>query len=303
TVHSEGMWRGELAGINKGGGEFYVDTSISIILDAKDEPIGIVGFFNDITERKQTQEKMREASKMAALGEFVTGAAHEINNPIGIISGNAQYLLAKFDLNTLKQMGSREFRKMKESLQMINKHSLRCGEITRKLLAFARGGEEIANKQLVKLNSILTEVMSMMQHQLGLSEITVDKQFSRLPLLEVSPSQMNQVFVNLLLNAQQAMGKGGKLTIKTEMTDHNQVQVQVIDTGEGIPEKNLGRAFEPFFTTRHAGEGTGLGLTVTYSIIKAHGGDIRIESEPGHGTKVMIELPVSRGPQSVFSLK
>ncbi|MDA2926037.1 PAS domain S-box protein [Acidobacteria bacterium AH-259-G07] len=302
TVHSEGMWRGELVGINQNNGEFFVDASISIILDVKDEPIGIVGFFNDITERKQTQEKMREASKMAVLGEFVTGTAHEINNPIAIISGNAQYLLAKFDLNTLKKMGSREFKKMKESLEMINKHSLRCGEITRKLLTFARGGEETAIKP-VKLNSILNDVLSMVEHQLELSEITVGKLFGRLPLVEVDPSQMNQVFMNLILNAQQAMRKGGKLTIKTEAIDHNQVQVEVVDTGEGIPEQNLGRVFEPFFTTRQPGEGTGLGLAVTYSIIKAHGGDIKLESKPGRGTKVMIELPVSAEPQSAFSLK
>ncbi|MDA2929926.1 PAS domain S-box protein [Acidobacteria bacterium AH-259-O06] len=295
TVHSEGMWRGELVGINQNNGEFFVDASISIILDVKDEPIGIVGFFNDITERKQTQEKMREASKMAALGEFVTGAAHEINNPIAIISGNAQYLLTKFDLKTMKETGSREFKKMKESLEMINKHSLRCGEITRKLLAFARGGEETAIKP-VKLNSILNDVLSMVEHQLELSEITVRKQFGRLPLVEVDPSQMNQVFMNLILNAQQAMRKGGKLTIKTEAIDHNQVQVEVIDTGQGIPEQNLGRVFEPFFTTRQPGEGTGLGLAVTYSIIKAHGGDIKLKSKPGDGTKVMIELPVSTEP-------
>ena len=292
TVQKEGVWQGELAGVNNAGKEFIVEASISSILNIDDEPIGLLGFFNDITERKETEEKMRETSKMSALGEFVTGAAHEINNPIGVISGNAQYLLHKFDVDSIQKMGKREFKKMKDSLEMINKHSLRCGEITRKLLAFGRGDKETTMKP-VRVNSILNEVLSMVEHQLELSEVSLEKQFSRLPMVDANASQLNQVFMNLFLNAQQAMPKGGKLTIKSGMPDEAHIRVEVIDTGVGIAKDDQERIFTPFFTTRH-GEGTGLGLSVTYSIVQSHQGDIKFESEEGKGTKVILDLPLSR---------
>lgn len=293
NVYGGGMWRGELWAINKQGNEFLVNASISMIIDSNHEPIGIVGFFNDITERKKTEEKLREASKMAALGEFVTGTAHEINNPIGIISGNAQYLLSKFDTKSIKKVGKRELKKIRESLEMINKHSLRCGEITRKLLAFGRSGQETTMAP-VKLNSVLNEVISILGHQLELSDITIDKHLGHLPQIEANASQLNQVFMNLILNAAQAMPKGGRLTIKSGHRGDNLVRAEVIDKGGGIPAEIQNHVFDPFFTTRRPGEGTGLGLSVTYSIIKAHQGDIQIESKSGQGTKVVVELPLKQ---------
>ena len=300
TVQKEGVWRGERTGFDRDGKQFPLDVQLSIILDTNDEPTGMVCFLNDITERKETEAKMREASKMAALGEFVSGTAHEINNPIGIISGNAQYLLAKLDYDTLKQMDKRDFGNFKESIEMINKHSLRCGEITRKLLEFGRGGQDTAMKP-VGLNSVINDVLSILGHQLELSEIKVEKKFGRLPKIDANADQLGQVFMNLLINARAAMSKGGKLGISSMLSISSMlgggdvVRVEVTDTGEGIPEQIRERIFEPFFTTRKPGEGTGLGLAVSYSIIKAHNGDIRAESIPGGGTRMIIELPVKGG--------
>ncbi len=291
TVQNEGVWRGERLGHDLKGNEFSLDVQIPLILDTSDDPIGLVCFLYDITLRKETEIKMRETSKMAALGEFVSGTAHEINNPIGIISGNAQYLLAKLDYDSLRKMGRREFNKFREAIEMINKHSLRCGGITQKLLAFGRGGIKTTMIP-VSINTFIKDVLSIVGHQFELSEIKVVQDLKRLPRLQANADQMNQVFMNLLLNARTAMSKGGTLRVSSKIVESGNIQVEVEDTGEGIPEENMERIFEPFFTTRETGEGTGLGLAVVYSIVKAHHGNIRVQSKPGKGTRAILDLPL-----------
>jgi len=290
-IIEEGMWRGELIGERKGGTRFYVDASISLILDKEDHAIGIIGYFVDITERKRTEERMREVTKMTALGEFVAGAAHEINNPLGIIAANAQYLLSKLKKTNLKDFSSKDIKVVKESVEMIHKHTLRCGGITQKLLTFGERGEE-GEKNLIDINEVIKEVLSIMSPQLKVSDITVEKQLAALPKVLGNSDQMNQVFINLVLNAQQAMPKGGKLIVKTMQIDKGMIRVEIFDSGIGIPEQIIDRVFEPFFTTRKDQKSTGLGLSVSYSIVKSHGGDIALASQPQKGATVIINLPV-----------
>ncbi len=290
-TQEEGMWRGELIGEKGGGTRFYVDASISLILNKEDHAIGIVGYFVDITERKRTEERMREVTKMTALGEFVAGAAHEINNPLGIIAANAQYLLSKFKKTKLKDFSSKDIKVVKDSIEMIHKHTLRCGGITQKLLTFGERGEE-GEKTLIDINEVIKEVLSIMGPQLKVSNINVEKQLAMLPKALGNSDQMNQVFINLILNAQQAMPRGGKLIIKTMRIDKGMIRAEIFDSGIGIPEQIIDRVFEPFFTTRKDQKSTGLGLSVSYSIIKSHGGDIALASQPRKGTTAIINLPV-----------
>lgn len=247
---------------------------------------------DDITEKVRFAEELRQVQKMSALGHFVAEAAHEINNPLNIVTGNAQYLLEKFQKLKFKNFSPKDFKDLIETLNVIYKHSMRCGQITRNLLMFGRK-ETGPHKVPTDINQRLEGILSIFGRQLELSQINVEKKMFKLPLVLADSFQIDQVFMNIIINAAQAMLKGGKLTIATFKADQRRIEIKITDTGVGIPKENINRVFEPFFTTRGVGEGTGLGLSVVYSIIKNHRGDIRIESQPGQGTTVTISLPIA----------
>lgn len=247
---------------------------------------------DDITEKVRFAEELRQVQKMSALGHFVAEAAHEINNPLNIVTGNAQYLLEKSQKLKFKNFSPKDFKDLIETLNVIYKHSMRCGQITRNLLMFGRK-ETGPHKVPTDINQRLEGILSIFGRQLELSQINVEKKMFKLPLVLADSFQIDQVFMNIILNARQAMLKGGKLTITTFKADQQRIEIKITDTGVGIPKENINRVFEPFFSTRGVGEGTGLGLSVAYSIIKNHRGDIRIESQPGQGTTVTISLPIA----------
>lgn len=247
---------------------------------------------DDLTKRVQMMEELRQAQKMSALGQFVAGVAHEINNPLNIVTGNAQYLLEKFRNASGGNLSEMDFHDLWQTLEMINKHCMRCGEITRHLLMFGHRENGI-QRRLVNMNALLEDVLSIFGRQLEFSQIKVEKKMADdLPAVSVDSSQMDQVFMNLILNARNAMSKGGTLSLATFKRGEHRVLIRISDTGEGIPKKILHRVFEPFFTTREVGKGTGLGLSIAYSIIKEHQGSIRIKSRVGEGTTVSISLPL-----------
>ncbi len=262
---------------------------------------------------KSTQLKLVEAEKMASLGQLTAGIAHEINNPVNFISGNlhplredvqeVMDLLQLYEqtaveagleqqlrpaLDKSKALQSADIRtEIRELLNGIEEGATRTTEIVQGLRTFARmdGGAP----QVFDLHQGIDSTLALLKNQLNSIEVIRD--YGKLPPLEGFPGKMNQVFMNLFSNAIQAMPGGGWLRIRTRQTPGKLVEIQIQDTGAGIPEEIRQKIFDPFFTTKQVGEGTGLGLSISLGIVKLHNGDIRIESEPGHGTTVTLILP------------
>jgi two-component system, NtrC family, sensor kinase len=234
---------------------------------------------------KSAQAQLIEKEKLSAVGEFVAGVTHELNNPLAVILGYAQ-LLGEEALSP-DQGGY---------LRHIVGGVERCRKITRGLLAFARQGP--SERVHVQINDLLEETLGFLQFELRTSKISVVRQFEpRLPLVTADPQQLQQVFLNIMNNARQAMeerGGNGMLTLTTRSAE-DQVRIVIEDDGPGIRPEHLGRLFTPFFTTKPVGKGTGLGMSVSYGIVRKHGGEIRAESPPGSGARFTIELPSATG--------
>ena len=241
----------------------------------------------DISQRKAMQQQLLQADKLASIGQLAAGVAHEINNPLGIILGYTQLLIREEPEGTERR----------EDLKTIEKHTRTCKTIVEDLLSFARRSH--TKKEPASVRDIIDEVLSVVRHNLELRRIEVVTHFDpQLPALVVDKDKLRQVFMNLIMNAQQAIGKDGRITIRTVFDDDRKhVRVSVSDTGTGIEPKHLPRIFDPFFTTKSTGEGTGLGLSVSYGIVKDHGGEILVESEPGKGSVFTVLLPVTADPR------
>ncbi|MCK4683092.1 PAS domain-containing protein [Candidatus Bipolaricaulota bacterium] len=247
-------------------------------------------------ELKQLQEQLIQSEKMASLGQIAAGVAHEINNPI---SGIMVYL------HTLATDLENDRFDRKQALTFLtdSKYELtRCSKIIKSLLDFSRQSRPMLAP--VDLGSILDETFSILGHRAKLQDIKVVQHIDPgLPRIQADMDQLKQVFFNLILNAIQAMPKGGRLTIHATQVDDKEgltkspesVRIDIKDTGCGIAEENIGKLFTPFFTTKEKGEGVGLGLAVAYGIIKRHGGDIRVMSSKGKGTTFSIFLGREEG--------
>ena len=231
-------------------------------------------------ELNQVQTQLIRSEKLASLGELVAGIAHEINNPL---TGILIY-------SSLISSDARLDQELKGDLDVIVRETERCANIVRGLLDFAR--ESIPRKTWTSLDSIMDAALSLVEHQSLFQNITVSRNYrDPLPHALIDPNQVEQVFVNMLLNAGQAMPEGGKLSITTgTCPDGEHVFATIADTGHGIPEENLPKIFDPFFSTKES-RGTGLGLSVSYGIINNHGGLIEVESSVGKGTQFTIILP------------
>jgi CheY-like chemotaxis protein len=222
---------------------------------------------------------------MSALGQLVSGVAHELNNPLSVIVGYGQLLLAR-------EVPSAVLR----PIELMVSQADRMAKIVRNLLLFAR--QRPAERTTVNLNDVLEQTLALRINQLTISAIAVEKKLTRgLPSVLADQHQLEQVFLNLMLNAEQAMLEaktGGRITLVTGvMRDGRSVYAEVIDDGPGIPPDALSHVFEPFFTTKTVGTGTGLGLSVSYGIVEDHGGHLGVESRPGR-TVFRLELPVAQ---------
>ena len=233
----------------------------------------------NITEKIQLEGQLMQAEKLSSIGLLAAGIAHEVNTPIAGISSYTQMLLKE----------TPESDRRKPILEKIEKQTFRAAEIVNGLLNFSRmNGSEF--KEL-DINQLIDDSLTLLNHQLQSSHITVDSQYDRsLPLVYGNSGKLQQVFINLFLNARDAMPSGGELAVQTAMTD-SMVIVDISDTGTGISEENIKRIFDPFFTTKEIGKGTGLGLAVTYGIIQEHGGRIFVDSDSGRGTHFRVKLP------------
>ena len=232
-------------------------------------------------ELRRAQSQLQQADKLAAMGQLVSGVAHEINNPAAIISGFAQTLL-------LDQLGPEQ----RETVQMMYDEATRIGRITSNLLAFARAGSK--ERTLVDLNEIVRRTYALRSYHLTTLSITVNLELDEEnPKAWANSSEMQQMLLNLLINAEQALTSTSdrrNITIRTAMAGEDHARLEVSDTGPGIPMEIQERIFDPFFTTKAEGSGTGLGLSICYGIVHDHGGRISVQSVPGHGATFTVEL-------------
>jgi signal transduction histidine kinase len=290
---------------------------------------------NALEELKKTQSYLLQSEKMAAIGQLAAGVAHEINNPVGFIHSNLgslhkysqriQDLLLKYEelMTTLKSNSSENITPLCEDIEGLKKRfkiefilkdlqkvitdSLEGTERIKKIVADLKSFSRVdqAEFKYANINEGLESTLNVVWNELKY-KCTVEKDFGELPQLYCNLGQLNQVFMNLLVNAAQAIKEKGTIIIATHCVnggkcsgrsekEGNYIEIKICDTGCGIPEDKLDRIFDPFFTTKPVGKGTGLGLSIAYDIIKKHQGEITVESEVGKGTTFTIQLPIREG--------
>jgi two-component system, NtrC family, sensor kinase len=252
----------------------------------------LLGKVRKANEQKSfLDEQLIQSQKLAAIGELSSGIAHEINNPLAIISQEsewANHLLQSDELRDHKQVND-----LKDSLREITRQVERCKEITHRLLNFARKMETLM--QRVDVNRLIEDMTKLVERETKQHNINIVRHFQKdLPPVVSDSPLLRQVMLNLLNNAAYAIQKDGAITLTTRLADQGQVEIIVADTGSGISKENLSKIFNPFFTTKPPGKGTGLGLSICHRIIDKLGGHISVTSELGHGTIFTIRLPLEQ---------
>ncbi|HSO66260.1 MAG TPA: ATP-binding protein, partial [Desulfatirhabdiaceae bacterium] len=256
--------------------------SCSCQIDSTGAIKGCEGIIKDITERRNMEQQLLQADKLASLGQLSAGVAHEINNPLGLILGYTQLLLRE------EFQGTQSY----EDLKTIEKNTRNCKSIVEALLNFARKTE--TKKVTVDINAAIEQVVTVIHRQFEITGVYLNTYFSPdIPLIKGDTEKLKQVFMNLIMNARQAIKGKGNIDVYTEYDMiHNQVIIKVEDTGSGIPLHIRHKIFDPFFTTKPTGQGTGLGLSVSYGIVKEHGGNISVQSELEKGSVFSVTIPV-----------
>jgi two-component system, NtrC family, sensor kinase len=271
------------------GGDF----NIQVDVESQDEIGRLAGSFNQMaSELKSREEALKSAQsaliqseKMAAFGQLGAGIAHEVKNPLAGILGYTQLALRKIEKES----------PIAKQLQIIEKETKRCKGIIENLMKFTR--QEKAETAPTDLNQVVEDSVAIVDHQLTINKVKIEKALAAdLPKINGNGNQLQQVLMNLMINAQQAMPEGGSVKISTQQSA-GRIEIQVTDTGPGIPKEIRQKIFEPFFTTKPVGKGTGLGLSVSYGIIKDHGGQIQVQSEIGKGTTFILTFPLGGAKQ------
>ncbi len=265
------------------GGQILIVNLSAVPLVGKDgHVLGRLLIFNDLTERVNLEDQLSQAEKLSSIGLLAAGVAHEVNTPLAVIASQAQMLARQLPLDDPNS----------RILDKIIKQAFRASEIANNLLKFSRvSGSEYSD---LDLNKLVRETVSLVEPMLRASKISVTAQLcASLPLVYANPGKLQQVFMNLIINARDAMPRGGELRITTEC-ENSSVRVEVSDNGVGISPEHLSKIFDPFFTTKSTSRGTGLGLAVSYGIIREHMGKIEVQSAVGRGTSFRVELPVAR---------
>jgi two-component system NtrC family sensor kinase len=246
------------------------------------------------SELKRAHEHVLHVEKMASIGKMAAVVAHEINNPLSGILTYAK-LLKKWALQSPEMEAARR-QEISECLDLIASESRRCSELVKNMLMFSRTSP--INLEWANLNAVLERCVRLVQHQLDLGNVQLQLELAaELPLVHCDPAQLEQVLLALVMNAIDAMPRGGNLWLRTRsLPQSRQIEIQVRDDGAGIPPDVLPRLFEPFVTTKESGKGVGLGLAISKNIIERHHGVIEVDSEPGRGTTFHIFLPVEGQP-------
>jgi two-component system, NtrC family, sensor kinase len=278
--HVSGIYRFHLN--TRSNRHLVVNASIAPLLAKNGARLGRLILLDDITQRVRLEDQMVQTEKLTSLGLLAAGVAHEVNTPLAVISNYIQMLAKQIPEDDPRQ----------KTIERIVKQTFRASEIVNNLLNFSRtGGTEPVE---VDVNSVLEETLTLVQHPFKTAQVNVVKNYAeRLPVILGSTTRLQQVFLNLFMNARDAMPGGGMLEVRTGARNGS-VEIEVTDTGAGIPPEHLHRIFDPFFTTKATGRGTGLGLSVSYGIIKEHAGKVDVRSTPGKGTSFRLEFPVAR---------
>jgi PAS domain S-box-containing protein len=278
-----------------GGADAGDDRSSKLLVNATAVPLqgqagdtnrvsGMILLFEDITDRVHLEEQLQISEKMASIGLLAAGVAHEVNTPLTGISSFTQMLLDGADPADPRTL----------LLEKIEKQTFRAAKIVNGLLALSRPGTGDSERTSVDLNSVITDVFSLLEHQFAVGSIKVRRELSASPAVVPGiEHQLQQVFLNLFLNARDAMPRGGWLSVSTRI-DGDCAVAEVADTGSGIPSEQLARIYDPFFTTKAIGRGTGLGLSISYGIVREHQGSIRCDSAMGQGTRFTLTLPLEQ---------
>jgi len=246
---------------------------------------GTVVILEDVTSRVQFEEQLQISEKMASIGLLAAGVAHEVNTPLTGISSFTQMLLEGADPEDPRT----------RLLEKIERQTFRAAKIVNGLLNLSRPASgAVSELAVVDLNVVIADVLGLLEHQFANHSIKLRRELNEAPVLVLGiEHKLQQVFLNLFLNAKDAMPKGGWLSVRTSM-DGDRAVAEVADTGSGIPNEYLARIYDPFFTTKAMNQGTGLGLSITYGIVREHEGSIDCESQVGQGTRFVLSLPLAR---------
>ena len=275
------FYRVPLVTRHDGGRRLLVNVATTPLRDSDGATAGTIVIIEDISARVQLEEQLQISEKMASIGLLAAGVAHEVNTPLTGISSFTQMLL----------QGSEPDDPRTKVLEKIERQTFRAAKIVNGLLNLARPAQ--VDSGPVDVNTVVNDVLALLEHQLRTGRIQVRKELSGAPFfVQGIEYKLQQVFLNLFLNARDAMPKGGWLSIVTR-ADGDAVAVEIGDTGSGIPAEQLSRIYDPFFTTKEIGKGTGLGLSITYGIVQEHGGTITCDSSVGQGTRFTLTLPLA----------
>ncbi len=287
----DGRWAGELPFVRKDGGHGVADVIVSVQRDANGRASSIISVSRDVTERKRLEAQLQQAQKMEAVGRLAGGIAHDFNNMLTAVKGYSEFLLDDLDVSDVRRT----------DVQEIAKAADRAASLTRQLLAFSR--KQVLQPRPVNLNDVVEGMEKMLRRLIGEDISIVARLETELRLVEADPSQVEQVIMNLAVNARDAMPTGGTLTIETRSATLERVEADwaiepgpyallvMSDTGIGMDAQTRAQIFEPFFTTKPVGQGTGLGLSTVYGIVKQSGGHVSVYSELGHGSTFKVYLP------------
>jgi two-component system NtrC family sensor kinase len=282
-IHNIYRYRARLEnGSQSGAQEKVLNIAIAPLLSKNCDWIGRLIIFDDVTDRVALETQLAQAEKLSSVGLLAAGVAHEVNTPLTVISTQAQMLA--------KQMPAED--KNFKVVEKIIRQTFRASEIVNSLLNFSRTKGTAFSS--VEMNKVISETLLLLDHQLKTARIEVESHLEPgLPFVHGNPDKLQQVFLNLFLNAKDAMPEGGHLRV-TSWAEDSRVRIEIRDTGVGIAPEHLRRIYDPFFTTKGPGRGTGLGLAVSYGIIQEHAGKISAESRTGLGTRFELEFPVLR---------
>jgi PAS domain S-box-containing protein len=271
------------------GRELTLNLSLAPLQSKTAEIEGTLIAIEDVTERIHLEEQLQQNDKLSSIGLLAAGVAHEVNTPLAGISSYSQMLMQQIPETDPRH----------QLLQKIHRQTSRASSIVNNLLNFSRVSD--ARLAPVDLNRVLDDTIQLLEAQLRNTEIEVVRAYAdALPLAAGNAAKLQQVFMNLILNARDAMPGGGKLEITTATaTDFEALRISFRDTGSGIAPEHLAKIYDPFFTTKQIGKGTGLGLAVSYGIVRDHGGDIVVESKLGEGTTFHISLPLAAARQQL----
>jgi signal transduction histidine kinase len=246
--------------------------------------MGTILLIEDITDRIRLEEQLQISEKMASIGLLAAGVAHEVNTPLTGISSFTQMLLENADPEDPRT----------RLLEKIERQTFRAAKIVNGLLNLSRQGTQAGGERVpVDVNAIVGDVLALLEHQLEIGRIKVRRELvAPPPVVAGLEHKLQQVLLNLFLNARDAMPRGGWLSIATRV-DGDRAIIEIGDTGSGIPSEHLSRIYDPFFTTKSIGQGTGLGLSITYGIVREHEGTLGVESVVGQGTRFTVSLPLA----------